>query len=725
MSLGTGFSVRRFSAPQLVRRAGLLLALIAADCPNECGNGAYEPRDLNPNNDYLKCGSAIQIVAGDAQEAQAGGQLPVELVVKATITPGNAKCSERPAAGETITWVVDGVAVVSPVSSTTDGAGEARTRVTLGPQLGIQRVTAQWVDVTPNAQGPRAAVTFSAVGLSAPYRVMRKVAGDAQTGPALARLTILPEVRLLTVREAGPQLGKREVPIDRVLVEWTVTAGGGSVETNFATTNFDGRVSREWTLGPAAGTHSLRALADLGLPPDPRDTLSVTFTATAVVEPVQSVVLTPSGDMTVRLGEPASITARTFAGAPLVEVPGRSVAWRSRNETVATVVPNAGTSPSTVTIRAVRAGTVDIDATSENVTATTRVTVPPAPARPARIAYGVANNAAPTATYAASFAYNSNGGPITITPKPLPVGFDRGIYHVVIPGQRGGAGETETILVSAYSSENTYCKLGGDWTSGGAPDIAVDVYCYDYRNEPANSSFSIMLLGSGALEGRFGFALADQPSNPGPYTPTKSFNSGALNPPPASVRRTGVGDYVVTFPGNERGSSDPPEALHVTTVNAYRCNVASFAGASARVRCYDRDGATQDAAFAITLLDRGRPTQRAAHAWAVNAIDDEFESGGTFTLEPRVWYSTAAAGNDVKLVRRGEGAYDVVFNGFAQTDASPVLGVQVVDRDVDEGHYCNVVGWAIEGVNLRVSVQCWNNTTGEENDEGFYLIVVQ
>jgi len=46
-------------------------------------------------------------------------------------------------------------------------------------------------------------------------------------------------------------------PMSGVILNWTVTAGGGSVDSATTTTNVSGQSAVHWTLGPAAGADSL------------------------------------------------------------------------------------------------------------------------------------------------------------------------------------------------------------------------------------------------------------------------------------------------------------------------------------------------------------------------------------------------------------------------------------------------------------------------------------
>jgi hypothetical protein len=193
------------------------------------------------------------------------------------------------------------------------------------------------------------------------------------------------------------------------------------------------------------------------------------------------------------------------------------------------------------------------------------------------------------------------------------------------------------------------------------------------------------------------------------------------------VTRVGTGHYTVSFPGNAGGPNDP-EAVHVTAVGPtnVRCNIAEVVQETVRVRCYAPTNSTpMDSPFTIVLLDRGRGgDMRSGYAWTADPSGEEFEQPGVFVLSSTRAYSSSQGA--VELTKLGEvGRYDVLFRGLAPPGATPILGVQVVNRDADEPMFCNVVGWTVVAQDLRVTVQCWHSDDGEPEDESFYLIVLQ
>jgi len=97
--------------------------------------------------------AAITIVSGNGQTGEVGAQLPAALTVRVTDSAGRA------VGGVTVAWAVTaGGGTVNPTSSSTDGAGNASTRWTLGTAAGSNRATATVAGLAP--------VTFDATALS-------------------------------------------------------------------------------------------------------------------------------------------------------------------------------------------------------------------------------------------------------------------------------------------------------------------------------------------------------------------------------------------------------------------------------------------------------------------------------------------------------------------------------------------------------------------------------
>ena len=200
--------------------------------------------------------TALTVTSGDGQSGIAGSPLPAALVVILTDQVG------RPVVGRSVVFTVaSGSGSVNPGSATTDSAGHAATRWTLGPEAGSQSVGAALDGSTT------VAATFHA---TADPGGGARIEVDAGEGQAATVGSPLPNP--LVVR-AFDDNGNPAAGVD---VHWSA-GSGGSIDPATSTTGTDGRASAKWTLGAGAGSQTALASAD-GLAGSP-----VTFTATAAV----------------------------------------------------------------------------------------------------------------------------------------------------------------------------------------------------------------------------------------------------------------------------------------------------------------------------------------------------------------------------------------------------------------------------------------------------------
>jgi len=162
-----------------------------------------------------------------------------------------------PLAGATVNLLVlSGGGTVSSSTVTTNASGIATAAWTLGNTVG-QNVLNMWA-------GTLTAISFTATSTAGVAASLTKSAGDNQSGTAGRAVPVAPTV---IVKDANGNVKPD------VVVTFTVTAGGGSVNPATATTNALGIAVTSWTLGAAAGINTLTASAP-GVP-------TVTFTATA------------------------------------------------------------------------------------------------------------------------------------------------------------------------------------------------------------------------------------------------------------------------------------------------------------------------------------------------------------------------------------------------------------------------------------------------------------
>ena len=145
---------------------------------------------------------------------------------------------------------------------TTDANGRAATKLTLGSGPGTNTVSATVVGLEP--------MTFTAVAAEqATPHSLTKVCGEDQEGTAGALLAE-PFVVLVSDEDSAAMAG--------VAVTFAVTAGGGTLSANTATTDAKGRARTWLTLGSELGTNTVEATVE-GLEP-------VTFTATGQESPL-------------------------------------------------------------------------------------------------------------------------------------------------------------------------------------------------------------------------------------------------------------------------------------------------------------------------------------------------------------------------------------------------------------------------------------------------------
>ncbi len=226
----------------------------------------------------------IQKVSGDLQSGTVGQALAVPLVVQANDNRG------VPFQGATITFAVtQGGGAVGTASAATGADGRASSAWTLGTAAGTgHQVTATLAGV--------GAVTFGATAAAGAPATVVAVSGNGQTGAINGALPAAVVVRV-DDQFANPVAGRR--------VDFTVTAGGGSVNPTASTTGPDGTAQTTWMLGAAPGPQTMQAVS-AGLTGSP-----VPFGATAI-----NLVITAVSPDTLIEGQSATLTGDGFDPTP-------------------------------------------------------------------------------------------------------------------------------------------------------------------------------------------------------------------------------------------------------------------------------------------------------------------------------------------------------------------------------------------------------------------------
>jgi hypothetical protein len=187
----------------------------------------------------------------------------------------------------------------------------------------------------------------------------------------------------------------------------------------------------------------------------------------------------------------------------------------------------------------------------------------------------------------AAFSFNSFGGTNTVTRSGV------GAYTATLPGFTGFG---DTVHVTAYGSDSTYCKVAG-W---GVP--TVNVRCFTAAGAPADSLFTLVYnrqhLSTVGGPGAYGWT---QDTN-GAISPFYTWHSTAQT---LTTTHTSTGFYTVFVPGIKGAGSTN---AHVTAYGSGNesCQVGSFVasgtGTNIEVRCFRPDGTPVDTLFTVSYL---------------------------------------------------------------------------------------------------------------------------
>ena len=303
-----------------------------------------------------------------------------------------------------------------------------------------------------------------------------------------------------------------------------------------------------------------------------------------------------------------------------------------------------------------------------------------------------------------SFAYNATGGSIQITRH------GNGRYEVAFNSPAGWTGTRLGFAVTAYGSSTLGCSL--DWHSPSA-QLVVRVNCYDrVTHLPADSRFTLLVVGSGSLQTRSAFAFANEPSSPS-YTPNPlaSYTTG-----PGAMLITHLaldGDYRVDL-----GTGNPAHSTFLVGEKyfypGHLCTIRAWLTSSVGVRCFDDTGALHDKHYWILQVQGGRPGRRIGFAWANQP------TAASYT--PALNRSFNSSGGGIMVTRTGVGRYAIEFAGL-QKLAGHTENVQVTPWGTGYSS-CKVVGWGNSAAGLRVSAEC-RKLNGTFKDARFNVLVIE
>lgn len=224
--------------------------------------------------------ATLVMIGGDGQTGHVGSNLAAPLMVQVLDSNG------LPVSGVAIAWQTPDGGTFTATQRTTDALGEASTGLTLGRAAGVQRI-----NVSSTAL-PNAALTFIVTATAGNATQLVLVGGDNQTTGAGQ-----PFGGAFSVRAVDQFMNA----VSGVLVQFAVTAGGGSVAPPTFTTGADGLAQTRMTAGALGGTQGYRATSG--------NLTAVTLTLTATP---------PIYTLTVVSGQRQTGTISTTLAAPLV-----------------------------------------------------------------------------------------------------------------------------------------------------------------------------------------------------------------------------------------------------------------------------------------------------------------------------------------------------------------------------------------------------------------------
>lgn len=243
----------------------------------------------------------FEISSGDGQTGAVGAAVATPPSVSLTDAFGNG------IEGVNVTFVVTaGDGSITGAVATTDSAGVAQVGSwTLGMATGTNQLSATTAGFTP--------LMFTATAVAGAPARMEITSGNGQVATAGSAVAVSPAVTVFDAFDNG---------VEGLAVDFTVTAGGGSVTGSPATTDATGLATvGSWTVGATAGANEVIATL-----PGLADTL--TFTATGVAGAAAAIAL-ESGDaqtdsVSATLGTPYAVLVTDANGNP---VSGVTVTW--------------------------------------------------------------------------------------------------------------------------------------------------------------------------------------------------------------------------------------------------------------------------------------------------------------------------------------------------------------------------------------------------------------
>ena len=303
----------------------------------------------------------------------------------------------------------------------------------------------------------------------------------------------------------------------------------------------------------------------------------------------------------------------------------------------------------------------------------------------------------------ANYAHNATGGAISITrgaPGNYTVKFGNPVWWI---GEYGFA-------VTAYGSSRAVCQMRNHMTVGNT--LTAYVFCFDrVTHALVDSRFTLLVVNSGSLNGRYAFAWADETMAPS-YTPDPAFSytSG-----PGSMLIThgpGNGDYTVNL---GTGTTKHATVLVNATYGFQDvCKVGQWHSTTVQVLCFDSTGAPVNEYYWVLQLGTGGRGGRLGFAFA--------DKSTTPSYTPNLQYSYNSSGGAVTAMRTSTGTYMIDFEGLQKLPGHKE-NVQVTPWG-NGTTTCKVVSWGNTATALRVNVEC-RKLNGNLGDARYNVLVIE
>jgi hypothetical protein len=301
----------------------------------------------------------------------------------------------------------------------------------------------------------------------------------------------------------------------------------------------------------------------------------------------------------------------------------------------------------------------------------------------------VRGNDAAAASYTPSADYQQNS---TFATNTI-VRTARGVYEVAFPNLAVYGSNSGSALVTAYGTAGEHCKPS-KWEAAGGPDNILTVRCYDAAGATVDAQFDASFIRPTAVTGSFAYLLADDESNPAPYTPSlpHQFSSSGLN---GTVDRNGAGDYEVTLPSV--GSTDGTVKVTAFGGGSTYCKAASWSTVGADevvdVLCFDAAGTAVDNDFLLVYADDLSVLANERDNGYVLANDAGAALGSAYTPASTERHNSDGGTNTV--TRDGVGLYTVTLPGLGNGGfAAANRGTVHATASHTTSKRCEVTSWS-------------------------------